>query len=239
MQITYTPEEDTFVDARDSWNDNKTELDISKTKEEVGERILSGGKKAKVVLLVPRNVVDKLTFPIENTPARHIRVFGNNYSLQETTDLSSLDMTFKKSLSLSSNEIHAKFENNVKSCTIEKSSLNISVKKTKSQEITTKKVEMKRTKKRASEFDNLYLLQEIKTGDGSIWTSQFSPDGTLFATGGADHILRIYELNDSQQQCNSFLNLIADSLFFNSKPIQEYSEHTADILDLSWSTKVR
>jgi len=35
----------------------------------------------------------------------------------------------------------------------------------------------------------------------------------------------------------SFIS-IADTSFFNPKPIQEYSEHKADILDFSWSTKV-
>jgi len=209
MQVPYVTEEDVFVDAKDSWDATKTDIKTFKAKEEVRERVSLGEKERKLPLLVPRNVVDKLTFPINNTPTEHIRVFGNSYSSQESTDFSSLDVSLKKGPSLSSKEIHTKLDDNIKSRSIKRASSDIPVKEAKSQKITTKRVEMKRIKKRTPEFDNLYFLQELKAGDGSIWAAQFSPDGNFFVTGGVDRKIKVWGLNDSSQECNSFF-------YFNS-----------------------
>jgi len=203
MQIPYVTKEDVFVDAKDSWDATKTDIKTFKAKEEA-RGISLGEKKSKLPLLVPRNVVDKLTFPINNTLTEHIKVFGNSYSSQESTDFSSLDISLKKGPSLSSKEIHTKLEENIKSRSIKRTSSDIPVKEAKSQEITTKRVETKRIKKRTPEFDNLYFSQELKAGDGSIWSSQFSPDGNFFVTGGADRKVKVWGLNDSPKECNSF-----------------------------------
>jgi WD40 repeat protein len=97
----------------------------------------------------------------------------------------------------------------------------------------------KKVKKDLLDFNNLCLQQRIQASDKSMWTARFSFDGNFFATGGADKCLRVWHLADHTQQCNfPHLSLIAAELLFDSKPLREYRGHKADIVDISWSTKV-
>ena len=91
-----------------------------------------------------------------------------------------------------------------------------------------------------------YHKQDPKSG-GPIWTVEFSRDGRYLATGGTDRILRVWAVlatpedrkafeegeNDSVPTGNPQQHLSAP--VFHSKPLREFSGHTGDILDLSWS----
>jgi WD40 repeat protein len=44
------------------------------------------------------------------------------------------------------------------------------------------------------EFNNLYLQQELESGNEAIWVARFSADGYFFAVGGEDCRLRVWEV---------------------------------------------
>lgn len=197
IQVNDTPiSHDDFVDAKDSWEDFNPREEATKSK----IQSIAKEPKMKIPLLVPKHVIDKLSFPLANTTIEEIKIFGSNCSSQTSTELST---SFKKSTSLPNEESHVKFEGEAKSCCVQKNPIEISMRKAKSRELSKVKIEIKRTKKRATEFDNLCLQQEVQVGNGSIWASYFSSDGLFFATGGADHKLRIWEVNNSTQQCSN------------------------------------
>ena len=91
-----------------------------------------------------------------------------------------------------------------------------------------------------------YHKQDPGSG-GPIWTVEFSKDGKYLATGGKDRILRVWAVlatpedrkafgedeNASTPQGDPQQHLSAP--VFHSKPLREFSGHTGDILDLSWS----
>lgn len=103
--------------------------------------------------------------------------------------------------------------------------------------------------------DPMLLIQSLPNVHGSaIWCSAFSPDGKYFATGGEDHIIQIWEVlvNKSDDTVNNNNNNIQDDEFvpnmlggkhimgtevqlFSTKPIQTFTSHSGDIIDLSWS----
>lgn len=194
--------EDEFVDARDSWDNIKSEGVSSKAKTpEIQTKSFpkSPKAKAKLPLFVPKNVMEKLSFPLDET-MKTIKVLDEDSFSQGSGDWSSAEHSFKKSASLPNEHSREELENSAKSCCAKKNSVDKSYKKAKTLELNTKKIDTKKEKKRTSEFDNLCLQQDMKVSDKSIWSSHFNPDGSFFATGGADHIVRVWEVNDFSEE---------------------------------------
>ena len=81
------------------------------------------------------------------------------------------------------------------------------------------------------DFNNLFLAQEFRHL-GAIWSMKFSHDGRYLATGGQDMVVRVWKVlatPDDRQ------GVELKAPVFMEKPYREYSGHTADVLDLSWS----
>ena len=86
--------------------------------------------------------------------------------------------------------------------------------------------------------------------DGNaIWAMEFSKDGKYLAAGGKDFAVRVWAVLSSKEDRQSHeldddnVNKEGESVRLNApvfkpKTVQEYSGHTASVLDLSWS-KVR
>lgn len=82
----------------------------------------------------------------------------------------------------------------------------------------------------------------------AIWTMKFSRDGKYLATGGQDMVVRVWSLlsTEKDRRAHEEEEEVADERregekqrihapVFRSDPFREYSGHTADVLDLSWS----
>jgi len=115
--------------------------------------------------------------------------------------------------------------------------------------------------KSSAEFDPLLLIGSITLAHaGPIWRMEFSPDGRYLATAGDDGLLSIYQVapkKSSENLCPTSAALAeweaaqgappptnpygtgaalgTDIEILSSKPLRRYREHTADIVDLSWS----
>lgn len=78
---------------------------------------------------------------------------------------------------------------------------------------------------------------------GAIWTTEFSIDGKYLAAAGQDQVVRIWsvistpkERAEQEKDEDSSANTERLSTpVFKSKPLREFSGHTATVLDLSWS----
>ncbi|KAF3910924.1 Xenin [Dactylellina cionopaga] len=100
---------------------------------------------------------------------------------------------------------------------------------------------------------SLPSLPMAKHKSGAIWSLKFSKDGRYLAVAGQDKIVTVWEVlsseedrreheidEDSQEFSNGH-NLYSNggvrlnAPVFRAEPLREYTGHTADILDLSWS----
>ncbi|CAD6257787.1 unnamed protein product [Miscanthus lutarioriparius] len=50
--------------------------------------------------------------------------------------------------------------------------------------------------KSSRELTGLYMRQEVRAHEGSIWSIKFSPDGRFLASGGEDSVVRVWEVQD-------------------------------------------
>lgn len=97
---------------------------------------------------------------------------------------------------------------------------------------------------------SLVSLPQHKSG--AIWAMKFSKDGKYLAAAGQDKIVRIWQVLSSKDERKEHENeedaagaadgrnpndpgVRLNAPVFRSEPIQEYTGHTGDVLDLSWS----
>ena len=85
---------------------------------------------------------------------------------------------------------------------------------------------------------------ETRKDSSAVWALEFSKDGKHLAAGGKDYVVRIWQvLSDKEdRQAHELHEEKAgqegqklSAPVFKSRTVQEYSGHTASILDLSWS----
>lgn len=92
-----------------------------------------------------------------------------------------------------------------------------------------------------------------KNKDGAIWAMKFSKDGRYLATGGQDKIVWVWQVISTKEEravhekeedtagfgsggiYSNGRGVRLNAPVFRSEPVHEYSGHTADVLDLSWS----
>lgn len=114
-----------------------------------------------------------------------------------------------------------------------------------------------------SSFNPMLLVKTIPVHDGPAWCASFSQDGRFLSTGGEDGNVTIWAVapksktlhpngpaargdgeNNSTTKVDqdpplSFIGLgpeLATNLeIIDSQPVQRYTDHTADVIDLSWS----
>ncbi|KAL7453031.1 hypothetical protein ACHAWC_004728 [Mediolabrus comicus] len=114
-----------------------------------------------------------------------------------------------------------------------------------------------------SSFNPMLLVKTLTVHDGPAWCASFSQDGRFLSTGGEDGNVTIWAVapksktlhpngpaargdddNNSTTKVDqdpplSFIGLgpeLATNLeIIDSQPVQRYTDHTADVIDLSWS----
>ena len=114
-----------------------------------------------------------------------------------------------------------------------------------------------------SSFNPMLLVKTFSVHDGPAWCASFSQDGRFLSTGGEDGNVTIWAVapksktlhpnglvarrddeNNSTTKVDqdpplSFIGLgpeLATNLdIIDSQPVQRYTDHTADVIDLSWS----
>ena len=89
-------------------------------------------------------------------------------------------------------------------------------------------------------FSNLIELQNFEADCQEIWVAKFCDEGKHMATGGRSGILKIWSVNT---EVGSLMDAEVKGLpayfnFFQENPCRVYSEHTEDIIDMSWHTIV-
>jgi len=76
-------------------------------------------------------------------------------------------------------------------------------------------------------FNSLHRIQTLRSQEGAIWTMSLNTDGTFLASAGQDRIVRVWKSLGATARRGEKL--------FEETPIQEYTGHRGDILDLCWS----
>ncbi|PRP85327.1 hypothetical protein PROFUN_06929 [Planoprotostelium fungivorum] len=66
--------------------------------------------------------------------------------------------------------------------------------------------------------------QTCQAHSGPIWDLRFSYDGSFFASGGGDTVVRVWKVMDEKAH------------FFEPEPFRSFAGHTGDILAISWSS---
>jgi len=100
--------------------------------------------------------------------------------------------------------------------------------------------------KKQRDFEFVRMEQMIKLRMGAIWAMKFSKDGKFLATGGADAIVRVWNIfGATEKSVNGGPQLEKEKLGSDSKPSKGYildpnphrifTGHKRDVIDLDWS----
>ncbi|KAK4043868.1 WD40-repeat-containing domain protein [Parachaetomium inaequale] len=85
--------------------------------------------------------------------------------------------------------------------------------------------------------------KSTRTG-GAIWATEFSKDGRFLATGGRDHVVRVWAVlstpeerraHEEDEAVNGGAGERLSAPVFRDQPVMEFKGHTGEVLDLSWS----
>ncbi|XP_062197355.1 uncharacterized protein LOC133900261 [Phragmites australis] len=66
--------------------------------------------------------------------------------------------------------------------------------------------------KSSKELTGLYMRQEVRAHEGSIWSIKFSPDGRFLASGGEDRVVRVWLVVDADASPSSVVQELSASL---------------------------
>ena len=110
------------------------------------------------------------------------------------------------------------------------------------------------------ELSDLHVLQNMSAHGGPVWAMEFSHDGSLLATGGHDHVVRLWAVRSCVCRGIGLASRLHDRYgtrgpggagrggglalaaevergYVLNRPIREFEGHSSDILDLSWSVR--
>ncbi|CCI46596.1 unnamed protein product [Albugo candida] len=105
-------------------------------------------------------------------------------------------------------------------------------KRGKTRELKRNHVAVLASKKEKRDFQEMVLIQKLCSHNGTIWTMQFSCDGSHLATGGQDTILRLWKVQMSVTESNERRTGCDKQIV---APAQVYQGHRMPIVDISWS----
>ncbi|KAL6658505.1 hypothetical protein ACP70R_004091 [Stipagrostis hirtigluma subsp. patula] len=66
--------------------------------------------------------------------------------------------------------------------------------------------------KASKELTGLYMGQEVRAHEGSIWSIKFSPDGRFLASGGEDRVVRVWQVVDADASSSAVVQELLSSL---------------------------
>lgn len=106
------------------------------------------------------------------------------------------------------------------------------------------RVRVKAKKKARVHFADLNLIQQLTCPSGTpVFSCKFSPDGAYLALGCGDGMIRVWaplsELILQETGSTSELHELRTAAIFTEEPIQILAGHTAEVIDLSWSSVLR
>jgi WD40 repeat protein len=111
------------------------------------------------------------------------------------------------------------------------------------------RVRVKSKRKGRADFSDLHLVQQLSYATpAAVYVLKFSPDGAYLAAGCADGLIRVWEplseqlLRESEAWAGGGGGAgeppqqIRTAALFTQEPVQLLAGHTAEVLDLSWSS---
>ncbi|KAG0529092.1 hypothetical protein BDA96_05G068600 [Sorghum bicolor] len=66
--------------------------------------------------------------------------------------------------------------------------------------------------KSSRELTGLYMRQEVRAHEGSIWSIKFSPDGRFLASGGEDSVVRVWEVQNVDASSSAVAEEVSTSM---------------------------
>lgn len=102
-------------------------------------------------------------------------------------------------------------------------------------------------KKETAEFTDLRLVQCLSAYEGPVWTMKFSPKGEYLATGGQNGVVTVWLIEEPADGGNgtetSASPEVVDEVvgdanvwrLIKPEPYRRFTDHTADVIDLSWN----
>eukprot|EP00826_Nyctotherus_ovalis_P049430 TRINITY_DN597_c0_g4_i1.p2 TRINITY_DN597_c0_g4~~TRINITY_DN597_c0_g4_i1.p2 ORF type:complete len:197 (-),score=29.38 TRINITY_DN597_c0_g4_i1:888-1478(-) len=178
-----TASDEEFFDVKESWESPK---ESEKSVIEEMHKHSSGSSKS--VVPIPKQVIDKVILRNYNKPIQRRKI--------------SIDLALGRRRSFISCKENGSERADISGvyATEVECPARLSVGKDKKC-VRGSRVKVKGKSKSMLEFSNLFLQQELKSGDGAIWVARFSPDGYFFAAGGEDSHIKVWQVRDHSLQC--------------------------------------